>query len=52
MLTRRHLLATTAAGVAAAATVPEAEAATPSAVLVMARAIDNIVGAFRSGAIL
>ena len=46
MLTRRHLLATTAAGVAAAATVPEAEAATPSAVLVMARAIDNIVGAF------
>ena len=46
MLTRRHLLVTTTAGVAAAATGPQAEAATPSGVLVMARAIDNIVGAF------
>ena len=46
MLTRRHLLVTTAAGVAAAAAVPEAKAATPANVLVMARAIDNIVGAF------
>src|SRR6516164_2044039 len=46
MLTRRDLIATTAAGVAATSIAPRPGAATPANILVMARAIDNIVGAF------
>jgi peptide/nickel transport system substrate-binding protein len=46
MLTRRNLLATAAAGVAATSGEVPAAAATPANILVMARAIDNIVGAF------
>jgi peptide/nickel transport system substrate-binding protein len=46
MLTRRNLFATAAAGVAASSIDLPAEAATPANILVMARAIDNIVGAF------
>ena len=48
MLTRRDLIATTAAGVAATSIAPRPGAATPANILVMARAIDNIVGAFDS----
>ncbi|HME26715.1 MAG TPA: ABC transporter substrate-binding protein [Acetobacteraceae bacterium] len=46
MLTRRHLLVTTAAGVAANSIAPRSEAATPANIVVMARAIDGIIGAF------
>jgi peptide/nickel transport system substrate-binding protein len=46
MLTRRKLFVTTAAGVAASSVAPPSKAATPANILVMARAIDNIVGAF------
>ncbi len=46
MLTRRTLLATSAAGLAAPAVVGTAEAATPKNTLVQAKAIDDIVGAF------
>ncbi len=46
MLTRRTLLATTAAGLAAPAIVGLADAATPKNAVVMAKAIDDIVGAF------
>jgi peptide/nickel transport system substrate-binding protein len=46
MLNRRHLLVTTAAGVAASSLAPGAQAATPANMLVMAKAIDSIVGAF------
>jgi peptide/nickel transport system substrate-binding protein len=46
MLTRRHLFVTTAAGIAASSATPPSKAATPANILVMARAIDNIVGAF------
>ena len=46
MLTRRHLLLTTAAGAAATSIGQPAEAATPANILVMAKAIDSIVGAF------
>jgi peptide/nickel transport system substrate-binding protein len=46
MLTRRTLLATSAAGLAAPAVVGSAEAATPKNALVMAKAIDDIVGGF------
>jgi peptide/nickel transport system substrate-binding protein len=46
MLTRRHLLLTTAAGAAATSMGQPAEAATPANILVMAKAIDSIVGAF------
>jgi len=45
MLTRRTMLVTTAAGVAASS-MGRAEAATPANILVMAKAIDSIVGAF------
>ena len=46
MLTRRNLLVATAAGVAASSFDPSADAATPANILVMAKAIDSIVGAF------
>jgi peptide/nickel transport system substrate-binding protein len=46
MLTRRNLLAAAAAGVATSAPGLPTEAATPANVLVMAKAIDSIVGAF------
>ena len=50
MLTRRKMLATSAAGiaapVAAPAVVTSAAAATPKNIVVMAKAIDDIVGAF------
>src|SRR5215470_7687064 len=46
MLTRRHMLVTTAAGVAATAAGRQTEAATPANILVMAKQIDSIVGAF------
>jgi peptide/nickel transport system substrate-binding protein len=46
MLTRRTLLATSAAGLAAPAIVGTAEAATPKNIVVMAKSIDDIVGAF------
>ncbi|MEJ0020377.1 MAG: ABC transporter substrate-binding protein [Acetobacteraceae bacterium] len=46
MLTRRHLLVTSAAGVAASSIGRQAEAATPRNMLVIAKAIDGIVGAF------
>ena len=45
MLTRRTMLVTTAAGVAASS-MGQADAATPANILVMAKAIDSIVGAF------
>jgi hypothetical protein len=46
MLTRRTLLATAAAGVTAPSIARPALAATPANILVMAKAIDSIVGAF------
>ena len=46
MLTRRTLLATSAAGLAAPSLIGAAEAATPKTTLVQAKAIDDIVGAF------
>jgi peptide/nickel transport system substrate-binding protein len=46
MLTRRALLATTAAGLAAPAMVGAADAATPKNAVVMAKGIDDIVGGF------
>jgi peptide/nickel transport system substrate-binding protein len=46
MLTRRTLLATSAAGLAAPAVIGRAEAATPKNVVVQAKAIDDIIGAF------
>src|SRR5262249_37640668 len=46
MLTRRNLLATAAAGVTASSLPSPAEATTPANILVIAKAIDGIVGAF------
>jgi len=46
MLTRRTLLATSAAGLAAPAVIGSADAATPKNVVVQAKAIDDIIGAF------
>jgi peptide/nickel transport system substrate-binding protein len=46
MLTRRTLLATSAAGLAVPAIVAPADAATPKNAVVMAKAIDDIVGGF------
>ena len=46
MLTRRTLLATSAAGLAAPAVIATADAATPKNVVVQAKAIDDIIGAF------
>ena len=46
MLTRRTLLATSAGTVAAPALLGEAQAATPKNAVVMAKSIDDIVGAF------
>lgn len=46
MLTRRTLLATSAAGLAAPALIGPADAATPKNAFVQAKAIDDIVGAF------
>ncbi len=46
MLTRRTLLATSAAGLAAPAMIGVAQAATPKNALVMAKGIDDIVGGF------
>src|SRR5262249_15232382 len=46
MLRRRDLLATAAAGVAAASLDLPADAATPANMVVMAKAIDGIIGAF------
>jgi peptide/nickel transport system substrate-binding protein len=46
MLTRRHMIVTTAAGVAASSVAQRTEAATPANILVMAKASDSIVGAF------
>jgi peptide/nickel transport system substrate-binding protein len=46
MLTRRTLLATSAAGLAAPTLIGHAEAATPKGAVVMAKGIDDIVGAF------
>ena len=46
MLTRRTLLATSAAGLAAPALIGPAEAATPKNAVVMAKGIDDIVGGF------
>jgi peptide/nickel transport system substrate-binding protein len=46
MLTRRTLLATSAAGLAAPAVVDTADAATPKNVVVQAKGIDDIIGAF------
>jgi peptide/nickel transport system substrate-binding protein len=46
MLTRRTLLAGTAAGLTAPALVGEADAATPKNTLVMAKNINDIIGAF------
>jgi hypothetical protein len=46
MLTRRNLFATAAAGVAASSIELPAEATTPANVLVMVRAIDDIIEAF------
>ena len=43
MLTRRTLLASSAATLAAPAIIPPARAATPKGVAVMAKAIDDIV---------
>ena len=46
MLTRRTLLAASAAGLAAPATIGTTQAATPKAAVVMAKSIDDIVGGF------
>jgi hypothetical protein len=46
MLSRRHMIATAAAGVAASSPAQLSEAATPANILVMAKTIDGIVGAF------
>ena len=46
MLSRRRMIATTAAGVAASSLAQQSEAATPANILVMAKTIDSIVGAF------
>ena len=46
MLTRRTLLATSAAGLAAPAVIGSAHAATPKNVVVQAKSIDDIIGAF------
>lgn len=46
MLTRRDLLATATAGVAASSAEPSAKAATPANIVVMARSIGDIIGAF------
>ena len=46
MLTRRNLLVASAAGIASSSFDPSADAATPANILVMAKAIDSIVGAF------
>jgi peptide/nickel transport system substrate-binding protein len=46
MLTRRTLLAASAAGLAAPAAVGTAQAATPKNTVVMAKAIDDIIGGF------
>jgi peptide/nickel transport system substrate-binding protein len=46
MLTRRTLLAATASGLAAPAIIRPGIAATPTNVVVMAKAIDDIIGAF------
>ena len=49
MLTRRNLLAATTAGLAAPAIIRPAAAATPKNIVVMAKAIDDIIGAFDPG---
>ena len=46
MLTRRTLLATSAAGLAAPAVIATAHAATPKNIVVQAKGIDDIIGAF------
>ncbi len=46
MLTRRTLLAASAAGLAAPAVIGSAQAATPKNVVVQAKSIDDIIGAF------
>jgi peptide/nickel transport system substrate-binding protein len=46
MLTRRHMIVATAAGFAASPVAQRTQAATPANILVMAKAIDSIVGAF------
>ncbi len=46
MLTRRTLLATSAAGLAAPAVIGSAQAATPKNVVVQAKSIDDIIGGF------
>jgi peptide/nickel transport system substrate-binding protein len=46
MLTRRNFLSVSAAGLAASSLEQTAEAATPGNIVVMAKAIDGIVGAF------
>ena len=46
MLTRRGLLASTTVGLAAPAIIRPAAAATPKNIVVMAKAIDDIIGAF------
>jgi peptide/nickel transport system substrate-binding protein len=46
MLSRRRMIATIAAGVAASSLAQQSEAATPANILVMAKTIDSIVGAF------
>lgn len=46
MLTRRALLATSAAGLAAPAVIGRADAATPKNIVVQSKAIDDIIGAF------
>ena len=52
MLTRRTLLATSAAGLAAPAVIGSAQAATPKNVVVQAKSIDDIIGAFDPAEIL
>jgi len=49
MLTRRGLLVATTAGLAAPAIIRPAVAATPKNIVVMAKAIDDIIGAFDPG---
>ena len=46
MLNRRHMIVATAAGFAASPVAQRTQAATPANILVMAKAIDSIVGAF------
>ena len=52
MLTRRTLLATSAAGLAAPAVIGSAHAATPKNVVVQAKSIDDIIGAFDPAEVL